>query len=77
MSATPKNCPVIPYTRKVLDDTLQLEADMKALRLAMKACKDCSAGDDCPILRTFEREFRQALEQVTTEWGFEIVNEQP
>jgi len=68
------NCPVIPYTRKVLDTTEQLEADMKALRKAMQACKDCSAGLDCPILRGFEHEFRQALVQVTTEWGFAIVD---
>lgn len=53
----------------------QLQNDMKALRRAMKACKDCPAGESCEILLNFERDFKQALYQVTQEWGFDMAGE--
>ena len=71
----PETCPVIPHTKKVLSTSAQLRNDMKALRRAMKTCKDCPAGESCEILLRFEHDFKQALYQVTREWGFDVVGE--
>jgi len=42
---------------------------MRKLRIAMRQCKNCDKGDDCPVLKEFTDLIVAALQEIYELWG--------
>jgi hypothetical protein len=65
------NCPVRKEAESALQTGKSLMKALRRLHRSLKACRECPAGDDCPLKQSFSEQINEAVAEITAEWELE------
>ena len=62
-------CRVRDDVEQVMSGVLDVAMGLRRLKRHLRLCEGCVNGADCEVVAEFNRDFAEALEEITTEWG--------
>ncbi len=66
--ATPCDaCPILVDAARITDLAQDIQRTMRRLRRDLNRCKTCPAGEQCPVLQSYQAQISQAIAEVFSE----------
>jgi hypothetical protein len=62
-------CRVQEDVEDVMGGALDVAMGLRRLKRHLRLCEECVHGADCNVVTEFNRDFAEALEEITAEWG--------
>jgi hypothetical protein len=63
------DCPIKQDAERTIELSRDFLKSLRKLRRSLRKCKKCAAGPDCKLLREWNAQIEQAIDEVNEEWA--------